>query len=313
MQIREAKWVKSLFNEYALFFISLCVLFWWLGTGSLTWKRISIPLFIGGYYLWKAEVYRFIRLVPLVALLPIAAALYTIFTPGYLFADIRNGYEMLAVYLIGIMAILLLRDRYFISMLFLPIALSVTYIGFMVGIFSKPLVSYDERLVLFLKHPNILGAVSAIALLFLITYCNKWKGIFRYILSGMGCLITLILILSANRAAYLATFVSLSFLIFHLSKKRIVLISIFVSICVCTVFILPQEQLDRVISSVESPLSDRTFETRKPIWEAAIAGIESAPWFGNSIRAFKAFHHSYITENVEDLNSRYRENSISSA
>ena len=34
MQIREAKWVKSLFNEYALFFISLCVLFWWLGTGA---------------------------------------------------------------------------------------------------------------------------------------------------------------------------------------------------------------------------------------------------------------------------------------
>ena len=67
--------------------------------------------------------------IPLAALLPIAAALYTIFTPGYLFADIRNGYEMLAVYLIGIMAILLLRDRYFISMLFLPIALSVTYIG----------------------------------------------------------------------------------------------------------------------------------------------------------------------------------------
>ena len=101
------------------------------------------------------------------------------FTPGYLFADIRNGYEILSVYLIGIMAILLLQDRYFISMLFLPIALSVTYIGFMVGIFSKPLVSCDERLVLFLKHPNILGAVSAIALLFLITYCNKWKGISR--------------------------------------------------------------------------------------------------------------------------------------
>ncbi|WP_279141173.1 O-antigen ligase family protein [Bilophila wadsworthia] len=307
MQIREAKWVKSLFNEYALFFISLCVLFWWLGTGSLTWKRISIPLFIGGYYLWKAEVYRFIRLVPLVALLPIAAALYTIFTPGYLFADIRNGYEMLAVYLIGIMAILLLRDRYFISMLFLPIALSVTYIGFMVGIFSKPSVSCDERLVLFLKNPNILGAVSAIALLFLITYCNKWKGICRYILSGMGCLITLILILSANRAAYLATFVSLSFLIFHLSKKRIVLTSIFVSICVCTVFILPQEQLDRVISSIESPLSDRTFETRKPIWEAAIAGIEYAPWFGNSISIFKSFHHTYVTKNAEDLSSRYKE------
>ena len=75
MQIWEAKWVKSLFNEYALFFISLCVLFWWLGTGSLTWKRISIPLFIGGYYLWKAEVYRFIRRIPLAALLPIAAAL----------------------------------------------------------------------------------------------------------------------------------------------------------------------------------------------------------------------------------------------
>lgn len=105
------------------------------------------------------------------------------------------------------MAILLLQDRYFISMLFLPIALSVTYIGFMVGIFSKPLVSCDERLVLFLKHPNILGAVSAIALLFLITYCNKWKGISRYILSGMGCLITLILILSAIWAAYLAIFV----------------------------------------------------------------------------------------------------------
>ena len=248
MQIREAKWVKSLFNEYALFFISLCVLFWWLGTGSLTWKRISIPLFIGGYYLWKAEVYRFIRRIPLAALLPIAAALYTMFTPGYLFADIRNGYEILSVYLIGIMAILLLQDRYFISMLFLPIALSVTYIGFMVGIFSKPLVSCDERLVLFLKHPNILGAVSAIALLFLITYCNKWKGISRYILSGMGCLITLILILSANRAAYLATFVSLSFLIFYLSKKRIVPIVITVSICIVTIFVLPQEQLDRVIS-----------------------------------------------------------------
>jgi len=307
VQIWEAKWVKSLFNEYALFFISLCVLFWWLGTGSLTWKRISIPLFIGGYYLWKAEVYRFIRRIPLAALLPIAAALYTMFTPGYLFADIRNGYEILSVYLIGIMAILLLQDRYFISMLFLPIALSVTYIGFMVGIFSKPLISCDERLVLFLKHPNILGAVSAIALLFLITYCNKWKGISRYILSGIGCLITLILILSANRAAYLATFVSLSFLIFYLSKKRIVPIVITVSICIVTIFVLPQEQLDRVISSVESPLNDRTFETRKPIWEAAIAGIESAPWFGNSIRAFKAFHHNYIMENAEDLNSRYRE------
>lgn len=307
VQIQEAKWVKSLFNEYSLFFISLCVLFWWLGTGSLTWKRISIPLFIGGYYLWKAELYRFMRCVPLATLLPIVAALYTMLTPGYIFADIRNGYEMLAVYLIGIMAILLLRDRYFISMLFLPIALSVTYIGFMVGMFSKPLVSCDERLVLFLKNPNILGGVSSVALIFLASYCDRWKGVYRYILLVMGCLITLILILSANRSAYLASFISLSFLIFFLFKRRIIPILIAVCICVCTVIILPEKQLDRVISSIESPLNDRTFETRKPIWEAAITGIESAPWFGNSISIFKSFHHTYVTKNAEDLSLRYKE------
>ncbi|WP_308771343.1 O-antigen ligase family protein [uncultured Bilophila sp.] len=307
MQIRKAKWVKSLFHEHSFFFISLCILFWWLGTGSLTWKRISIPLIIGGYYLWKTEVYRFIRCVPLTALLPIAAALYTMLTPGYLFADIRNGYEMLSIYLIGVMAILLLRDRYFISMLFLPIALAITYIGFMVGVFSKPMVSCDERLVLFLKHSNILGAVSAIALLFLVICFNKWKGLVCYVLSGIGCLIILILILSTNRAAYLAVFVCLSFLIFHLSKKRIISILIIVGICTFTVFILPQKQLNRIISLVESPLNDRTLETRKPIWEAGVAGIENAPWFGNSISTFKSFHNNYVIKNAEDLSLRYRE------
>lgn len=306
MQIRKAKWVKSLFHEHSFFFISLCILFWWLGTGSLTWKRISIPLVIGGYYLWKMEVYRFIRCVPLTALLPIAAALYTMLTPGYLFADIRNGYEMLSVYLIGIMAILLLRDRYFISMLFLPIALAITYIGFMVGVFSKPMVSCDERLVLFLKNPNVLGAISVAANLFIITYFNKWKGIASYILSGIGCLIILILVLSASRSAYLAMFICLSFLIFQLSKRRVVLTLIAVVVCIFTLFFLPQEQLDRVISAVESPLNDSTFETRKPIWEAGVAGIENAPWFGNSISTFKSFHNNYVTKNAEDLSLRYR-------
>ena len=308
--MQKAEWVKSLFNESSLFFISLCVLFWWLGTGSLTWKRISIPLLLGGYYLWKAESYRFIRHVPLSALLPIAVALYTMFTPGCWFADARNGYEILSIYLIGIMAILLLQSKYFIAMFFLPIALSCTYVGSILGIFSKSLVSYDERLVLFLKHPNILGGVSAIALLFLVAYRDKWQGISRYIALGMGCLIALILILSANRAAYLASIVSLFFLAFHLHlfKKRIfqlAIAAIFISIC--TVAVLPSNQLERMESLVESPLNDRTFETRKPIWEAAMAGIEYAPWFGNSIRSFKDFHHAYVTKNAEDLHSRYSE------
>ncbi len=305
--MQEKKWERIFSNESFLFLISLCVLFWWLGTGSLTWKRISIPLLIGGYSLWKSGAFRFIHCVPLTALLPVAVALYTMISPGYLFGDIRNGYEIFSIYVIGVMAIVLLREKYSIALLFLPLALSATYIGSIIGIFSKTLVSSDERLVLFLKHPNILGGVAAIALLVLVIYRDTWKGMFRYVILSMGGLVTLTLVLSANRAAYLAIFVSLLFLIFHSFKKRVLPILITLFICLCTVAILPQKQFERVVSLVESPLNDRTFESRKPIWEAAVAGIESAPWFGNSIKAFKAFHHKYVTTNAKDLGARYSE------
>lgn len=306
MQRKIYIWVANLFNKSPFFFVSLCVVFWWLGTDSLTWKRISIPLAIGGYYFWKEGLHKKICQFPLIAYFPILISLYTVITPGYWFDDFMNGYEMLSVYLVGIMAVLLLQTRYAIAMIFLPISLSITYIAAVSGIFSIPFLSEDDRLVLFLKHPNILGGVSAVALLFLITYRDKLKGIRLPIIGCMICLVTLILLLSANRSAYFGVGVSLFFLIFHFPKKRIFLIlSSVLLVSLCALVVLPSKQFERMESLVASPLNDKTFESRKPIWETAVAGIEQSPWFGHSIKNFKMFHHDYVSKNMEELNSRY--------
>ena len=306
---RKLHFGKNVIGYFPLVFIlSLCVFFWWLGTGSLTWKRMTIPLAFALGCLWKTSCWRFIQKIPLECLLPVLLAFYWMLSPGMWLADIEVGYKALVAYLLGVAAIVFIRSSYWIAVLGLPVALTLSYIGFKWGILSDNFVTYDNRLTLFLKYPNILGGIAACALLFLVAYREKWRGILLYPVWGVGIFSFWTLLLSASRIAYLACFVSLIFLSFPFLKRHVASVT-FLAVLGCGVAIMaiPEVQLARVESALLSPLEDRTFETRKPIWETAVAGIKQAPWFGNSITAFEAFHHNYVKQHASRLHNQYRE------
>ena len=72
-------------------------------------------------------------------------------------------------------------------------------------------------------------------------------------------------------------------------------------------FALPQPQVERIQSAVFAPFSDRTFQTRLPIWEITAAGIQDAPWLGHAITTFKSYHGTYLAQHKEELEQKYPE------
>ena len=77
----------SLDKAPLVFLLSLCVLFWWLGTSSLTWRRMGIPLVFAGWCFWQAGFARSLKKLPPVAALPVLAAFYTMLSPGQWFME----------------------------------------------------------------------------------------------------------------------------------------------------------------------------------------------------------------------------------
>ena len=291
-----------------LFFLSLCMVFVWLGTGSLYWKRMACPVVLGAFCLWFAEPRLSLREIPGTVWVPLLLAAYTALSPGAPGADRIIGLEILLAYLSGVGAVLFAREHYWKSLTCFPLVLTLALAGYFAGVFSKPLTTTDDRLTLFLKYPNILASVSACAIIFLVTFRKHFSGKLRVpgIMLFAACLASMLM--TAGRSAYLGLFVCMLFWMIMLLRKHIVrMAGILAVVAVALPFTLPDNQIERIQSAVFAPFSDRTFQTRLPIWEITAAGIQEAPWLGHSITAFKGYHGAYMAQHAEELQQKYPE------
>ena len=76
--------------------------------------------------------------------MPVLLAFYWMLSPGMWLADIEVGYKALVAYLLGVAAIVFIRSSYWIAVLGLPVALTLSYIGFKWGILSDNFVTFPK-------------------------------------------------------------------------------------------------------------------------------------------------------------------------
>lgn len=230
---------------------------------------------------------------------------YVLVTPGDWLADYKLGWRMLIPLLIGVALPFLLRQGLRILVFFTAASLMVLFAYAMFT--GEEWCFLNGRLCLRSGSPNSLAAQISWLLLFFIWFWNGASRPWKYLnmLLAAGCLV--MLVLTNSRASQLGLAVAVIFLLLRcFSLKKAVVVLLMGALCVGIVYPqLHKEHQERTFNSILNMQQDKTFLSRKPIWEASLTGISEKPWLGRSARAFAPFYHAYIEAHAERLDSMY--------
>lgn len=231
--------------------------------------------------------------------------IYVLVTPGDWLADYKLGWRILTPLLIGVMMPFLLLQG--LRVLVFSIASSLLVL-FAYALFTGGEWGYaDGRLCLRAGHFNTLAALLAWLLLFFIWFWNRAARPWKYwsVILAVCCLV--MLVQANSRISLLGFAVAAFFLLLRCYRwKSAVVVLLVGALCVGIAFLqLNGEQQERTFNSILNLQQDKTFLSRKPIWEVSLAGIAEKPWLGRSVKAFVPFHSAYIETNAERLDKKY--------
>lgn len=237
--------------------------------------------------------------------LPLLFFFYVAITPGAWFKDMPTGETMFLSYAagLGVAAFCGGRVGYAAGSLFA--GLTTSLILFVLRGFPQDMV-WNGRLALFFDHPAVLSFIAGAVFLYFMDRMGgrpgsrKWPDV-------AACAVCLgIVVFCSSRGTYLALLTGSGFLTLFVFRRYAARIFLALAVSMGILFMaLPQQHKERLFSAVEHPLQDATFVSRQPIWDAAVAGFEASPWWGNGLRAFHSFHGRFITANAESLAAKY--------
>ena len=231
--------------------------------------------------------------------------IYVLITPGDWLADYKLGWRMLIPLLIGAaLPFLLLRG---LRILVFSIASSLLAL-FAYALFTGGEWGFEAgRLCLRAGHFNVLAPFLAWLLVFFIWFFNRASRLWKCwsVILAVCCLV--MLVLTNSRASQLGFAVAALFLLLRCFRwKGAVVVLLVGALCVWVAYLqLHQEHQERTFNSILNIQQDKTFLSRKPIWEVALAGIAEKPWLGRSTKAFAPFHYAYIEAHAEHLDRKY--------
>ncbi len=294
-------------SEYGkkILFFSVCSLFFMLPFNQgvyVTLYAAGLMGLVGLFIFWNAD--RF-SVFPSVLWLPLLFFLYVAVTPGCLFKDMPLGETMFLAYTTGVAAAVFLSGKLWYAGVCSLVGLCLSFAWFVLRGFPQDMM-WNGRLRLFFDHPSVL---SFIAGLLFVCFLGTLRGqkTARKKIAIMGCSVGFgVVIFCAARGTYLALAVSSAFLalvVYHRYWLRIALISVIGTVILWGA--LSEANRDRLLSAIRHPFQDTTFVSRQPIWDAAIAGFESSPVWGNGFRTFRTFHEQFITEHAGELTEKY--------
>lgn len=289
----------------ALFFLSTCMAFVMTGFDRMVYPFLYFSAFLGTCLLFCARERVNWGCFSSSFWFPFPFLVYTAITPALPFKDLPVADIMFSAYIVGVAAAFFFARTYWIFILCLALTLTGSFVLFVLLGFPGEMI-LDERLVLFLHHPNVMGSVAAWCVLFFAATHKKYSQKEKLLLIVLLSPCVLALALSVGRSAYIGFIAAIFFLSCMIWKKYLIriLLALF-ALSLLTYALLPEQQQRRMLSAMMNPLEDATFKSRLPIWLVVCDGIERSPWLGNSVRGFFAHHRQYVEAHKEILAQKH--------
>lgn len=239
------------------------------------------------------------------ASLPLLFCFYVALTPGAFFKDMPLGEIMFLSYVLGFSSAIFCGPHFTCVAGSLLAGLVAGLVVFLLRGFPSDML-WHGRLALFFDHPAVLAFIAGFVFLYCVENSARYglRGKFLALAGAAVCLG--IVAFCASRGTYLALLVSGGFLTFFVFRRYALPVFGFFLVGTAVLFAaLPDQSQERLLAAVEHPFQDPTFVSRQPIWDAARAGFEASPWWGNGLRSFRGYHERFITENAPSLRAKY--------
>lgn len=256
-------------------------------------------------------------------LLPAAFFLFVGISPGALFSDMPLATIMACAFICGMGICLSDAERlpvsscktasFMESLLNLPLLL-VPVLCALVSLntallwtfcVESPQMLWDTRITLLFDHPNALGYATSMALLGCAVYFRqiprRWLLPSLILMSGG----LFIVAMAGSRGVYAGLALAALPVLILLYRRQLLYITLGgLTVALLLYVALPPRQQDRLTSALMNPMSDITFISRLPIWDAAMDGFRKAPAAGNGLRTFEDHHEAYVTNHKAILEQR---------
>lgn len=239
------------------------------------------------------------------ASLPLLFCFYAVVTPGAFFKDMPLGETMLLSYVLGISGAIFCGPRFTCVAGSLLAGLVAGLLVFLLRGFPLDML-WNGRLALFFDHPAVLAFIAGFVFLYLVENSTRYSSPAKHLSLAGAALCLGIVAFCASRGTYLALLVSGGFLTFFSFRRYALPLLGALMVGMAILFaMLPDRSQERLLAAAEHPFQDPTFVSRQPIWEAATAGFEASPWWGNGLRSFRGYHERFIRENAQRLAAKY--------
>ncbi len=160
-----------------------------------------------------------------------------------------------------------------------PLATLTTVAEYVILLFSKETVLEFRCGSLLYLHPNYLGTVTAIiAVLCVYRFFTNKEHRLRYIISGICCLICIVL--TGSLFAYIEMTVAAFIMLLFCKKWKSLSIFIACIIAVAAAVYFVPELIPRLEQA------DSSFEVRLDVWRASIELFKQSPIFGEGVLAY---------------------------
>jgi hypothetical protein len=234
---------------------------------------------------------------------------YVSITPGYPFKDLRLGGMMSAAFFAGIAAYTFYKDSLHKFTFFLPLTLVIFFMihGIAALLFNHPFFDpgkYTGQLTLSFSHPNVLGEMASLGILFLLCFPHPKRNM-RFIGYGLMIILGIMIFLTVGRSTYLGLTAALVlFSIINFRKKTVLFFLITLALATSTFPFLSTHNQTRITRMITNPQSDPTFLCRLPMWIMAMDGFQDSPLIGKGFRGFKDYYKNYIDVHYEKLKAK---------
>lgn len=292
-------------NIYSLYFLILCGLFIAFGFDFLSYFFLYISGLLGGFLCIRYIYFQKINPAK-IFFIPIVFFLYVAITPGEPLKDLHVTGIISAAFFAGLATMLFYKDKLSTIFFLLPLSLVINFLltlgkHIFYGATLFGTSGQKDRLALEFSHPNVLGEIACLGILLLLCYPADKRSL-RLLSYGLILILTVIILLSVGRSAYIGTIVAILLYAFIHSWKKVTIFLIAIILTAVVAFpLMPKTQQTRIANMVIAPTQDPTFQSRVPIWSHAWRSIQEAPIFGNGLRTFRSTYGAYLNQNYEKL------------
>ncbi|MCG8529761.1 MAG: O-antigen ligase family protein [Desulfovibrionales bacterium] len=284
-----------LFFSFIILFISLGTNFKFHITSIVTGALSFVVLF----FWWVT--YRLPA--PRILLFPFIFLFFVVVTPGNFFIDARIAVRLACGLLSGV-ALTFFFEQLSIKFIAISVVMLVVSVICYAIFISITEFSFPERLAMHLGNPQLLGYVTAFAIVTIVAFFESapWKN--KKISYPILFILLLTALLTVSRSTYLGLIV---FCIGYLGlyKKKIslrIVIAVIVALAL-TYPMLSHTQQSRIVKAATVPLTDITVKIRMGIWKSALDGFFDAPLVGNGVRSFTDYDCNYRKTHNKELSS----------